>query len=486
MGEGDASHDATTADPAPPAADRRPRRWVRRTAAVIVIGLAAGAGVAWWYDVPDRLWGPDPATEPAAVEPPRGLRLPEAAVPRPVADPVRAGRANAARVADAVEDLVSPRRLGRRVSVVVADLQGRELFDTRAGAVIPASTIKILGAAAALAELGPDHRFATTVVREGRRLVLVGGGDPLLTGAPGPADEYPRPADLTTLAEQTARSLLAEGVTRVRLGYDTSLFVGSGAEATWEPNYLPDDVVSPIVPLWVDGGREVAGSSIRSEDPARAAAAVFASALRSAGVDVVRQPSPQLAGPAMTQVAAVTSAPLAQIVQRTLEVSDNEASEVLNRHVALARGVEPSFRGGAAAVQESLGEQGVSLRGARIVDGSGLSRANRLEADTILDVLALAAAQPRLRTVLTGLPVAGFSGSLAARFEGTPDVALGEVKAKTGTLTGVNGLAGTVTTADGLVLAFVAVADRVRPVNTLFARSQLDRIAAALAACTCR
>jgi serine-type D-Ala-D-Ala carboxypeptidase/endopeptidase (penicillin-binding protein 4) len=49
----------------------------------------------------------------------------------------------------------------------------------------------------------------------------------------------------------------------------------------------------------------------------------------------------------------------------------------------------------------------------------------------------------------------------------------------------VHGLAGTVTTRDGAVLEFVAVADKVRPVNTLDARARLDEVAAALAGCAC-
>ncbi len=59
---------------------------------------------------------------------------------------------------------------------------------------MPASTLKILTAAAALEVLGPDHTFATRVVAGGRsRLTLVGGGDPFLaakrpTGPGAPAD----------------------------------------------------------------------------------------------------------------------------------------------------------------------------------------------------------------------------------------------------------------------------------------------------------
>ena len=65
------------------------------------------------------------------------------------------------------------------------------------------------------------------------------------------------------------------------------------------------------------------------------------------------------------------------------------------------------------------------------------------------------------------------------------DAALGWVRAKTGTLTGVHGLAGVVTARDGSVMLFVAIADRVKVRHTMFTRDRLDQIAAALADCRC-
>ena len=90
-----------------------------------------------------------------------------------------------------------------------------------------------------------------------------------------------------------------------------------------------------------------------------------------------------------------------------------------------------------------------------------------------------------MRPVLTGMPVAGFSGSLTFRFDSGDPAGLGDVRAKTGTLTGVHGLAGTVTTTDGVVLGFVAIADKVKVPNTLEARARIDELAASLAACEC-
>jgi D-alanyl-D-alanine carboxypeptidase/D-alanyl-D-alanine-endopeptidase (penicillin-binding protein 4) len=257
----------------------------------------------------------------------------------------------------------------------------------------------------------------------------------------------------------------------------------------WEPSYIPDDVVSPITPLWVDEGRERQGMGYRSTDPSAAAAQVFAQALRRKGIAVLGPPAPALAAPTDEEIATVQSAPLAQVVQHVLEVSDNEGAEVLARHVALAEDLPASFAGGAEAVRAVLTELGLDLAGARIYDGSGLSRHNRLRPETLLAVITTAADDdhPGLRSVVADLPVAGFTGSLAARFQTGDEAGLGTVRAKTGTLVegGVHGLTGTVTTRDGAVLAFAAVADRVRLQNTLAARRLLDEMASALAGCTC-
>jgi D-alanyl-D-alanine carboxypeptidase/D-alanyl-D-alanine-endopeptidase (penicillin-binding protein 4) len=124
--------------------------------------------------------------------------------------------------------------------------------------------------------------------------------------------------------------------------------------------------------------------------------------------------------------------------------------------------------------------------GARVYDGSGLSRDDLLDPDTLSALLQASAAvgHPELRAILTGLPVAGFNGSLADRFD-HQEQGRGLVRAKTGTLSGVTGLAGTVTDRDGRPMVFALLADRVALVDTLDARDALDAVTSALAACRC-
>jgi len=105
---------------------------------------------------------------------------------------------------------------------------------------------------------------------------------------------------------------------------------------------------------------------------------------------------------------------------------------------------------------------------------------------TLVRVLALATkAQPSL---LDGLPVAGWSGTLADRYlTGSAKAGAGVVRAKTGTLTSVSTLAGLVHDRDGRLLAFAVMADRVGPTaaDTTAAEAALDRVAAKLATCGC-
>ena len=222
-------------------------------------------------------------------------------------------------------------------------------------------------------------------------------------------------------------------------------------------------------------------------DPSATAAAAFAAALAGAGITVVGAPQARPADPAAVPLAGVDSAPLSRIVEQTLAVSDNEASEVLAHHVGIATGGTGSFADGADGVEAVLGSLGVPLAGSRVYDGSGLSRRNRLAPATLTAVLRLAAADnhPDLRAVLTGLPVAGFTGSLESRFDDGPPQGRGRVRAKTGTLTGVSSLAGVATDLDGNPMAFVLMADRIALLDTLDARDALDAMAAALGACHC-
>ncbi len=222
-------------------------------------------------------------------------------------------------------------------------------------------------------------------------------------------------------------------------------------------------------------------------DPSLTAATYFAAELRAAGLVATGPPAHLVARDDAAPVAEVLSPPLAEIVERVLTVSDNEAAEVLAHQVGLAAAGEGSFAGGVAGVRQALTELGVRTQGDRWYDGSGLSRENRLDPRILTDVLRAAASgeHPELRAVLSGLPVAGFTGSLEYRFADAALPARGHVRAKTGTLRNTAALAGLVTDQAGTTAVFVLMADRVPYLRSLLAESDLDAAAAALAGCRC-
>jgi D-alanyl-D-alanine carboxypeptidase/D-alanyl-D-alanine-endopeptidase (penicillin-binding protein 4) len=266
---------------------------------------------------------------------------------------------------------------------------------------------------------------------------------------------------------------------------DASLFT-QPVSPQWEPGYVPGSVVSRITALWVNEGRTRPDGRTRSKDPAAAAAGAFADALRANGIKVGVEPEPGKAPAGAAELASVSSAPLDELVEHVLTSSDNEGAEVLARHVALAQGMPGSFDGAMKGIRAVLGELGVDASELGIYDGSGLSRKGKLTPNAITAILALAAdpSHPELRGVLTGLPIAGFTGTLDDRFGGeAADPGEGLVRAKTGTLTGISSLAGVVTTRDGALLTFAVIADRTTAGDP---RLALDRAAAALATCGCR
>jgi len=477
-----------------------------RTLVAVVVALAVlvAAAVALGLDG-DRAGpsaGPeDRSATPAPVPAPEGLDLPPARQPQPVLEETSDVRIAPAAVRQQLGRLLRDKDLGRHVGVLVRDLGvGVDLLRVGgSGPFVPASTSKLFTSAAVMSLLGPEHRFETSVVLDRSdpgppRVVLVGGGDPLLARTQHDPDQRYAPdvssvASVDQLARRAADALSEAGVTRVRVGWDDSLFSGPSVSPRWERSYVPDEVVSRISALWVDEGRSAYGYSDRSGDPAAAAAREFADELERQGVAVRGAPASAPVRAAADQVLArAESAPLDEIVQHVLTVSDNEGAEVLLRHVGLASDRAGSFRGGAAGLRVALTRLGVPWRGVQIYDGSGLSRDNRVTLTAELAVLTLGVDpdEPALRTVVTGLPVAGFSGSLASRFaDGASAAALGVVRAKTGTLTGVHGLAGVVVSRDDSLLGFALLLDRVRPADTFGARLTLDRLTSALARCGC-
>ena len=446
-----------------------------------LIAVTTVLGVAAWHRGDLNRFICDGDCGPSNVIAPAGLE----AAPAPVVRTPAAGDAGPIDPAK-LEAVVTPGLaapvLGSRVGFAATSPDGTALFSSGTAALAPASTTKVLTSFAALATIDPGTRFSTTVVRSADGVVLVGGGDPYLaTKRPGKNDDRVVQADLTTLARRTADALKQAGTTTVRLGYDASLFTGPAASPSWESSYVSGNIVTPVSALWADQGVK---GGIRDRDPADAAARAFATLLGDQGIAVTGEPAAARAPAGAEMVAAVRSATLEQIDETLVRVSDNQAAEVVLRHVAVAAGSPGDFDGGVAAVAAALEAAGVDTAGLVLTDGSGLSRANRVSPQTLVQTLRAATRSERTSSLTADLPVSGFTGTLVGRFSELA-AARGAVRAKTGTLTGIHSLAGYATDADGRPVLFAVMVDRSDKDQPFQAQAALDRVAAAIATCSC-
>ena len=306
-----------------------------------------------------------------------GLPVSAGASPADTQDVSTATAAAEARIARLLPARMSTRTLGSRVGVLVEDAaSGRDVVGARAlRPFMPASNLKLVTAVAVLTARGPDARFRTTVVRgDGpHEVVLVGGGDPLLTSG-----------DLADLAREVvvARRTGALPPGRVVLRLDDSLFPAPTAAPGWRSDYQPY-TVSPVRSL----GRLYDYSS----DTAANAARYVVERLRSAGLKATyggRTDAPT----GTATLGVVDDHSVRDAVRLMLLVSENNVAEVLFRHVALAAGVAPTWAGSSAATTAVLRRLGVPLDGVVVADGSGASRADRLTPVAVTAVLRAAVA----------------------------------------------------------------------------------------------
>jgi D-alanyl-D-alanine carboxypeptidase len=448
------------------------------TAAVLVLGQTANGG----SQLPSALRSPSatPNWSPAAP-----VLVPASSGAAP--PPSRAG------LARRLDPLLATPALGSLVGATVVDAASGEVLWERGGTrpLPPASNVKVATAAAVLAAAGPQTRFSTRVVRGAiDDIVLVGGGDPTLTaaGRRAPDDPYTERARIPTLARATAAALRETGVASVRVSVDDSRFVGPRANPAWAGRYVSSGNVLPVSALTLDADANRPRKGQLGADQAMLAGRAFAAALAKQGIAVRAGVSRQRAAAGAVELASADSPPLAAIVEEMLATSDNDVAEILARQVAVAADAPPTFAGAAAAVTTVLQGLGVEPAGMRLLDGSGLARGNRISSRTLARIVAIAAspAHAELRAAVSGLPVAGFTGTLSDRFDASATRrAAGIVRAKTGTLAGVSSLTGVAYDADGRVLAFSFIAAGVQG-GTGGAEAVLDRLAATLAGCGCR
>jgi serine-type D-Ala-D-Ala carboxypeptidase/endopeptidase (penicillin-binding protein 4) len=416
-----------------------------------------------------------------AAPPPPPIIVKPGIVPVAATAPVPTSRGVVGRLAAVLADP----NLGRLGGRVTDAMTAEELWQQQDDVPMqPASTNKTLTTAAALLTLDRGTRVTTRVVVADQpgAVVLVGGGDPTLSAAPPEQDTwYHDAARISDLADQVRRN----GVTPTAVQVDTSLFSGPTMAPGWDPADIEGGDIAPIESVMLDAGRiqPATDESQRSLTPALDAGRALAGAL---GVDpkhvtIADHPTPVGA----RQLAAVQSAPLIQRLNEMMNASDNVMAECIAREVAAAMHRPLSFTGAVDAVTNRLSTAHIDTTSAVLQDSSGLSVADRLTAKTLDSVVQASAGpdQPALRPLLDLLPIAGGSGTLSDRFLDTAAATgpAGWLRAKTGSLTATNALAGVVTDSSGRVLTFALISNDAGSTG----RTAIDAVAATLWSCGC-
>jgi serine-type D-Ala-D-Ala carboxypeptidase/endopeptidase (penicillin-binding protein 4) len=332
-------------------------------------------------------------------------------------------------------------------------------------ALAPASNEKLTVTFTALQELGATYRFRTEVLGRGRQDGAVWHGDVYLKGFGDPT--------LTSLGlERLAAQLRLAGIARIegRVLGDESWFDAQRTAPGWKAVFFVNEC-PPLSALAVD--RAFYDHHV-ARQPALAAAGRFRQLLRKDGIE---------AGPAglgrapegAYGLAQIESDPLPDLLATMDRESDNFIAEELLKAIGAEAGDGGTTAAGAAIVRRDLAAAGIPLAGIRIVDGSGLSLADRLTARALSLLLAFAWNDPDLRQpVWSAMPVAGVSGTLEDRMRHAP--ARGAVRAKTGTTDRASALSGYVRDR-----YFCAVLQNGEPVASSSARKAQDRFASALA-----
>jgi len=401
----------------------------------------------------------------------------------------------------------------------------------------PASNVKLVTTAAALARLGPEFRFATEFLVDGgargevKTLTVRGKGDPTLVSerlwavasdlahlgvrrvgelvldesyfdgeriGPGFDQEdgdraYLAPAGALSLNFNTLEIHVAPGDrvggrARVELEPDSDFLALDNRTATVGSSgrgrvKVATDLRAGKERVVVEGRVPAAARPQvlwrRVDDPALYLGQTLKRLLELRGVKVGRVRT-GVAPPGARLLYVSQSDPLAEVIRKLNKTSNNFTAEQLLKTLgAEVKGGPGSWPKGVDAVAEFLAEAGVPRGSYLMKNGSGLNDTNRFSARQLVTVLRTMWARfPLQPEYVVSLPVAARDGTIRWRMEGTE--AAGRLRAKTGTLDGVTSLSGYVQTGGGKVLAFAIL------VNDSPGRQQvvraIDALGAAMAA----
>lgn len=445
-----------------------------------------------------------------------------------------------AELANDINQIISKAATGADIAVYVKSMRDGDVLYTHNSntSLVPASTMKILTAEAALIYLGADYRFATRLLTDAKgisngvlqgNLYVVLSGDPSLT--------YNDVVDLMYTLKERGISRIAGNVYVDDTAFDQNYY-GSGwnekdknscfaapisagiinknclplhvkpgkapgrvAQIKVSPNHFYPTIQNSVITkssksrgcglrLGADLGSLITlegcvglssygwGLSYVISDPASYNKALVKGVLRQSNILVNGQIALKSAPNRLARLGIHESKPLSELIHHMLKKSDNIIAAALFKKLGQLYFHKPgSWENGSLAVSRILSQHArVSTDGLRIRDGSGLSKENLITPSQMMQTLDYAFHQPRVKDALyNGLPIAGTDGTLKYRMGN-----LGKrVRAKTGTIAGVWSLAGYAIAANQEPIAFVIIVNGNRGMGWRY-RSMEDKLVTTL------
>jgi serine-type D-Ala-D-Ala carboxypeptidase/endopeptidase (penicillin-binding protein 4) len=367
---------------------------------------------------------------------------------------------------------------GSSGAYVVNAATGKPVFRARERtARILASNTKLFTTAAALVRYGSAGTLGTEVRGRGQLvdgtwqgdLYLRGGGDPTFGSSGFARRNYGTSASVESLASKLAK-LGIEKVSGAVLGDESRFDSRRGTAATgWHTSID----LGPLSALAFNRGLASEGGFGFQFNPPAFAAGRLAAALRARGVKVARKARAARAPSAAQVLASVDSPPMAKLIRITNKPSDNYFAEMLLKDLALQVNGRGTTAGGARLAAGFARRAGA---GARLADGSGLSRADRASPYRVVRLLLDMQKREEYAAFFDSLSIAGRDGTLKPRMRRGP--ARGRCRGKTGTLSNVSALSGYCRARSGQTYAFSFL---MNSTNTYSARAVQDRMAQAIA-----
>ncbi len=343
-----------------------------------------------------------------------------------------------------LKSAASSKALANPGMTLIDPVTGETIFESSATSLRkPASLLKIISATALLTYLTPDHRFTTQISTgsEPNTLIIAGSLDPWMERNNSVATKMDR-VSLPKLVKAALKKLDADNG-----GPITSMRIEYASMHTVDLDFIKAQLKA-----------------------------------RDIQVSMLKVTSAETRLYAKEPIATFQSPPLQKIMDWMLLWSDNTLGNRIAMHASMRAGFGYNATGIEKVFVKTLADLGVESTGFNAVDGSGLSKSNKVSARMIGQLLLKTYSNEKYSSIYGGLPVGGVSGTMQDRFIKSAPSAIGLVRAKTGTLNGTVSLAGYVQGGDREYI-FVAIADQIPRGTTAAkaARTALDKVLAKFA-----